>query len=319
MIVALLFAAASIAAPLPKLTIARDSVTVSGISSGAFMATQLGVAFSSRIHGVGSVAGGIYYCARNMLPSTAICMNLPGALSEKIYIRDAIRLAKEKKIDPVSNLKNSYFYLFHSEADATVRFPALDKLEAFFKAFTPKERIRVETVKDASHAFPTLDYGNRCNQTGAPFLTNCKRDVAGEILGRLYPNLRAPNPASDATGVMVEFDQTKYAPEGANMLSKGHAYIPAACLKGDSCRLHFALHGCKMNSEFADDQFRAHAGYNRWADANNIVVIYPESDKAIMNPNGCWDWFGFTGSDYAFKSGKQMQFFSKIMDQFGIR
>ncbi|MEZ0393269.1 MAG: hypothetical protein ACAH59_13700 [Pseudobdellovibrionaceae bacterium] len=46
-------------------TSALASFTVSGISSGAFMASQLGVIYSDQVSGVGSVAGGFYYCAQN--------------------------------------------------------------------------------------------------------------------------------------------------------------------------------------------------------------------------------------------------------------
>ena len=38
--------------------------SISGISSGAFMAVQFGVAWSSIIKGVGVVVGGPYYCAQ---------------------------------------------------------------------------------------------------------------------------------------------------------------------------------------------------------------------------------------------------------------
>lgn len=44
---------------------AEAKVTISGISSGAFMATQMGTIYSSEISGVGSVAGGFFYCAQN--------------------------------------------------------------------------------------------------------------------------------------------------------------------------------------------------------------------------------------------------------------
>lgn len=26
-----------------------------------------------------------------------------------------------------------------------------------------------------------------------------------------------------------------------------------------------------------------------------------------MNPNGCWDWWGYTGSDYSNKKGSQIK------------
>jgi poly(3-hydroxybutyrate) depolymerase len=64
--------------PLPKSTwvLANDplpaygadpAVTVSGISSGGFMAVQLHVAHSSTVKGAGVLAGGPYYCAQGNL------------------------------------------------------------------------------------------------------------------------------------------------------------------------------------------------------------------------------------------------------------
>src|SRR5436305_10263659 len=38
--------------------------SISGISSGAFMAVQFGVSWSSVVKGVGAIAGGPYYCAQ---------------------------------------------------------------------------------------------------------------------------------------------------------------------------------------------------------------------------------------------------------------
>ncbi|MFD1971870.1 hypothetical protein ACFSJ1_22785 [Trinickia caryophylli] len=55
--------ATSAAPPLPPLAADAKQVTVSGLSSGAFMAGQFGVAYSASIAGVGIVAGGPFYCA----------------------------------------------------------------------------------------------------------------------------------------------------------------------------------------------------------------------------------------------------------------
>src|SRR3712207_3357206 len=61
-------AAASGAEPKPVLLeqygIDPDRITVSGLSSGAYMAVQLGVAYSSSFRGVGVIAGGPYGCAQ---------------------------------------------------------------------------------------------------------------------------------------------------------------------------------------------------------------------------------------------------------------
>jgi pimeloyl-ACP methyl ester carboxylesterase len=51
------------AQPLELLAIDPDDVTVSGVSSGGFMALQFAVAHSGIVRGVGVIAGGPYYCA----------------------------------------------------------------------------------------------------------------------------------------------------------------------------------------------------------------------------------------------------------------
>ena len=54
------------APPLPALD-ALARATVSGVSSGAYMAVQFHVAHSARVLGVGVIAGGPYYCAQGSL------------------------------------------------------------------------------------------------------------------------------------------------------------------------------------------------------------------------------------------------------------
>ncbi len=50
---------------LPSIGLAQSPLTISGISSGGFMAAQMGVIYSSQISGVATVAGGFYFCAGN--------------------------------------------------------------------------------------------------------------------------------------------------------------------------------------------------------------------------------------------------------------
>ncbi|RYH05980.1 depolymerase, partial [Tropicimonas sp. IMCC6043] len=59
----LLVSSAATADPLPTLNLDAQATTVSGLSSGAFMAVQLQVAFSTTIGGAGIVAGGPFGCA----------------------------------------------------------------------------------------------------------------------------------------------------------------------------------------------------------------------------------------------------------------
>jgi len=52
-------------------------------------------------------------------------------------------------------------------------------------------------------------------------------------------------------------------------------------------------------------------GLNEWAETNNIIVLYPQISKSELfpsNPEGCWDWWGYTDSNYSNKNGAQLKF-----------
>jgi poly(3-hydroxybutyrate) depolymerase len=82
------------------------------------------------------------------------------------------------------------------------------------------------------------------------------------------------------------------------------------------CRLHVAFHGCEQYVDKIHDLFFRDAGYNAWADANHIIVLYPQAapwlrladpSQITGNPKGCWDWWGYSGDDYLGQNGKQMR------------
>src|SRR5271165_2220281 len=97
--------------------------SISGISAGAFMAVQFGVAWSSDIKGIGVVAGGPYYCAaanflgnamtggaEAMLAAATTCMTgSPGDLSAQFSEADG--KAASQDIDPLSNLDRQKIYI----------------------------------------------------------------------------------------------------------------------------------------------------------------------------------------------------------------
>ena len=81
------------------------------------------------------------------------------------------------------------------------------------------------------------------------------------------------------------------------MHSEGYVYVPTGCATEAQvavpCRLHVAFHGCGQSVVTVRDAFFWQAGYNRWAEANNIVVLYPQLTTRQFNPEGCWDWWGY--------------------------
>ena len=85
------------------------------------------------------------------------------------------------------------------------------------------------------------------------------------------------------------------------------------------CRLHIAFHGCRQGAEFIGDRFVANAGLNEWASQNQIVVVYPQISASVMNPQGCWDWWGYTGPQYDQKNGKQIVGINAIITAFEKR
>ena len=81
------------------------------------------------------------------------------------------------------------------------------------------------------------------------------------------------------------------------MSDDGIVYVPEACEANAGCRVHIAFHGCGQNRTVVGDAFARDSGYARWADTNNIIVLFPQTATTPLNPQGCWDWWGYTGAE----------------------
>lgn len=302
---------------LPHLNIDLKQTTTSGVSSGAYMATQMHVAYSGIIAGAALVAGGPYGCIDSapLMPpvqvATQTCMETTGGRPNLGNILQTVRYrAKTGGIDNLSNMKTARVYLFGGAKDTVVTPPVVTAARDLYEAIgVPRDNMQFVSVPDAEHAFVTDRYGNACGYLGSPYLNNCGYDQAGALLKQLYPDVKTPN-AAEAAGRPVAFSQKPYIgdPARSGMLDHGYVYIPEACAGGQKCRLHIAFHGCRMSAEIIGDTFALYAGYNRWADVNNVVVLYPQikqSAKEGSNPRGCWDWFAYSGYDYNLKKGFQ--------------
>ncbi len=309
-VLATLFAAqqASAAEPLPQLNVDLSRTTVSGLSSGAYMAGQFHVAFSGEVVGAGIVAGGPYGCAEGRLEvALQQCMTTGmGEPNPAALFAAAAALAKAGAIDPLANLTDDRVYVFSGTADRTV-LPAVSATIPPFYALAglPPAVVHFEGTVPAGHGFVTEDGPVDCGTTAAPFVNDCDLDQAHAILDFLHGPLQ---PAAAATHAPTAFDQARYltSPEPRGMAETGWIYVPSACRDGAQCRVHVVFHGCKQNAESVDDAVIVGAGYNRWAEANRIVVLYPQTHATWSNPNACWDWWGFTGTGYATKRGVQM-------------
>jgi poly(3-hydroxybutyrate) depolymerase len=99
---------------------------------------------------------------------------------------------------------------------------------------------------------------------------------------------------------------------------EGYVFVPGECEKdqGARCRVHIALHGCKQDAGDIGRLYVDDAGYNAWADANRIIVLYPQTSAQALNPQACWDWWSYIAHDdsYVTKSGRQIQALKAMLD-----
>lgn len=298
---------------LPRLPIDPGSVTVSGISSGGAMATQFHVAHSSLVRGAGLLAANPYRCAEGSVrEALGRCMKGEPEIPVAQLVEQTRQLARDGRIDDAAGLEGDRVWLFHGSADPYVSTRVADALEAYYRAFVaPSDLARVE-LAGASHTFPTADAkAAPCDVADSPFLGNCSLDGARALLTHAYGELEPSRAARDAG--LVKFDQRPYAAAAAStgLAETGWMYVPEACAQGASnaCRLHVVFHGCQQGGSFVGDAFVRRAGYLEVAEANRIVLLFPQVEKSLqpLNAFGCWDWWGYEGEDYATRDGRQIR------------
>jgi hypothetical protein len=354
---ALLFPGQTIAAdakppPLAAYGIEARPLTVSGLSSGGYMAVQLAVAHSSIFSGVGAIAAGPYGCAytdgseaANLARALGPCMageygwvkrwqcvwfiaTCPGP--DRPDAAASIRLAREnanrKAIDALEHVRRQRVFLVSGRKDTSIVPAVADALQAFYNELAPGHLVH-ERLDHAAHTFPTEDFpaGNPCSRGESPYVSDCDYDAAGKVLQAVHGPLEARNNGTPA-GTLVEFDQTAFFSRGADagMATTGYAYVPRACSERvRPCTLHIALHGCRQTVADVRRDFVEGAGYNRWADSNAIIVLYPQVRAATSvfgrNPRNCWDWWGYSSAAWLDKQAPQMQAIVAMIDRLRSR
>lgn len=311
---------------LPRLGADITQTSVSGFSSGAFMAGQFAVAYSSIVQGVGMVAGGPYYCTgepaaepplRNALTR---CMNPKFAQTDP---PDAVTLwsnaryfAERGLIDDTSNLTRQRVYLFNGAQDKILTSAVADQTRAFYNLAGALSITYVSHGR-AGHGMVTDRPGdNDCGASYQPFFNNCGIPMAQNILAAVYgPLLPA---AARANGELREFSQRVFARPASGFAANGYVYVPRDCARG-GCRVHVAFHGCWQNAQAVGDHFYRYAGYNETADSNRIIVLYPQvaASSAPFNPAGCWDYWGYTNPDFYTRRGMQLSAVRAMLARLG--
>lgn len=320
---------------LPHLN-AQKKVSVAGLSSGGFMAVQYQIAYSKDISAAAIIAGGPYYCAENNFRNAMGRCTLPKSESEVPSVEYQQKIIKnfadKNLIDDPKNLQDQRIWLFSSKNDKTVYLPVMQYLNNFYNSnIKPNNKTEFVISEKAGHAWITTMGKNACETHKVlPHINNCDDlDLAESYLKFFFPNQVSndkDNPKYNTDlqkikGRFIKFSQKdlqqKYNIQNAEMADEGFAFIPTKCessesIKNVACSVHFVLHGCNQNLEISGDKFIYQTGVWRYADKYNLIVVYPITKTSAKNPFGCWDWFGYTGENYATKLAPQLQTFDAI-------
>lgn len=292
--------------PAPALRIDPARITVSGISSGGQMAHQLHIAHSDLFSGAAIIAGGPFGCAQGSVATAfARCIATTGGkLTAEEFISEIGGAAGQGLLADTKHLANDRVWLFHGSLDKAVAGELSDILRDVYLAFVPADNIVYVNDVPAAHNFPARGTGHACGAVEPPFVGNCDYDAAGQLLAQLYPGLKAPVGPARVVLSTVELA----AADGAGLEETAFLYVPAKCAAGsEACALHLVLHGCAQSSAKLGTAFIEQSGYLPWAEANGIVLAFPQIATSVVNPMGCWDWWGYTGPDYRWRDGAQMK------------
>lgn len=299
-----------------------QKITLSGISSGAYFANQFHISHSRMISGVAMIAGGPFNCSEGKINRALnSCMKTSaGAISTAKIVTEIRDLQAKDLIDSLARIPSAKVFLLAGSNDDVVANSVVESVkDMYVKLDVPAANIKLVTDIEVGHAFPTVDYGNSCKTpSSSPFISRCQYDGAYEILNFLHGNLKPKT--SEIEGNLKFISQKKYFASVMNSASMGEAaaiYVPTACQNGAECSLHVSFHGCLQSRDEIGDAYFRETGFNAWAEANNIIVLYPQAIKSYFagNPNSCWDWWGYTGKQFHTKKAVQIEIVRKLIEE----
>lgn len=300
--------------PLPRLVLDPQRIAVAGLSSGATMAQQVHLAYSDRLRGAVLLAGPPYQCAQGSLDlALGRCMKagVPGPEPERLA-REIEARAARADLAPLAGLEGDHVFALRGRDDVVVPEAVARAALGVYERLPQAASMSLRWDGDGTfaHLWPTLESGGDCGATVSPYLGRCDRDLAGESMQEVFGAPRR-EVAAAAASTLSGFDQNRYVPPGEDAFlgDTGFIYRPGQCDGERACGLLVVFHGCEQQEAEIGDRFAREAGFNRWADAHDVVVLYPQTRATYMplNPKACWDWWGYSGADYDTRKGVQLR------------
>ena len=160
-----------------------------------------------------------------------------------------------------------------------------------------------------------------------PPINSCSYDMAGEglrwVLGAVKPR------AAVLPRNLVAVDATRFlpgsiSPARALLDTTAFIYVPDACKapgRGEGgysahCRVHVHYHPCGSSWRVVSLSYMLENALPAYAEANSLVLIYPQSIAGDDNNpvgGGCFDWAGATGPMFDTRVGLQLRFVIQMM------
>ena len=150
--------------------------TVSGVSSGAFMAIQNHVAYNKDVVGVAAIAGGPFFCAQAKLEiALHACMVEPEFISvEELVAVTYSTYATTGTIDSPAYTAGDKIWLFSGVQDHKVNSGVVAKAYTYYTGIGADESdMELRNDIQAAHAMVTDNFGNDCTYFGSPYIDNC--------------------------------------------------------------------------------------------------------------------------------------------------
>lgn len=283
------------------------------------MASQHFMAFSDRIMGLGHFQAAPFACSK-VRPSRPFCNQERDVQPMLDY---TVESSARGRIANVSNITGRPIFVFSGRQDSVVTSPVNQRAVELYRRFTG--RVLYFEHPEAQHAFVTdIEYegANQCSVLRSPFVNFCPDyDMAGAMFQWLYDGTLSPR-VEPRLGRIFPINQASYFPAGVGgeaigMDDTAFVYVPSGCAgtrggnANGACSLHVTYHGCNSAAAVVGDAIYTHAGFNGWAEANNIVVLYPQAFRS-----NCWEWNGETIGDqnYDTRDGIQVNTVNRMVD-----
>jgi poly(3-hydroxybutyrate) depolymerase len=301
-----------------------DKVFIAGISSGGFFGVQMQVAHSKTFKGAAIYAGGVYYCALDSVVTALVACGGEGLYASTLAESEAYldQQSAAGTIDDERNLRRQPVYLWSGTADTVVKQAEMNDLQTEYEHYGAKV-VKYDNAFPAEHGWESPDGEVACGTAGEPYMIACDvgrraYDSEQTWMSAFFGPLRARNDRQ-LQGQLLNFDQTEFGAAATNSMdTNGYAFVPRECAQNRRCGLILALHGCLQTQADIGTKFITESGIDEWADTNGVIVIYPyaiKSSTVPVNPQGCWDWWGYDDPSYSLKAGTQTTIVYKMVER----